>query len=134
MAALLPDILAFDDSPEGERLRRFDLASGRGLARSLGELRRHRHAQLSVVSGPLSVVSGLVRPLSVVRCPLLVARLTLIEVQQCDERTHRWSVVSVVRSRCQLPMLTRSTMQNATNEPTDAVENVTNEPTTVRKT
>ena len=42
MAALAADILAFDDSPDGERLRRFDLASGRGLARSLAELRRHR--------------------------------------------------------------------------------------------
>ena len=56
MAALLPDILAFDDSREGERLRRYELASGRGLARSLAELRRYQHSgPLSVVSGPLSV-------------------------------------------------------------------------------
>ena len=67
MAELLPDILAFDDTPAGERLRRFDLASGRGLARSLAELRRHRHS--SVVSGQLSVSSVVSGPLSVfVRC------------------------------------------------------------------
>jgi hypothetical protein len=70
MAAAAPDLLAFDDSPDGERLRRFDLASRRGLARSLAELRRHRREAkkvsgplLTVVSDPLSVVSG---PLSVV--------------------------------------------------------------------
>jgi hypothetical protein len=63
MAAAAPDLLAFDDSPDGERLRRFDLASGRGLARSLAELRRHRR-EAKKVSGPLlSVVSD---PLSVV--------------------------------------------------------------------
>ena len=61
-AAAAPDFLAFDDSPEGERLRRFDLANGRGLARSLGELRRHRSSSgpLSVVRGPLSVVGDMV--------------------------------------------------------------------------
>jgi hypothetical protein len=64
MAALAADLMAFDDSPDGERLRRFDMANGRGLSRSLAELRRHRRdvkagsgLRLSVVSGPLSVVS-----------------------------------------------------------------------------
>jgi hypothetical protein len=61
MAALAPDFLAFDASPDSERLRRFDLASGRALARSLAELRTHRHSQ--TVSGPLAVVCG---PLAVV--------------------------------------------------------------------
>ena len=32
-AALAADILAFDDRPEGERLRRYELAHGRGVAR-----------------------------------------------------------------------------------------------------
>ena len=63
MAELTPDILAFDDSMEGERLRRYELASSRGMTRSLSELRKHR--SLSVVRGQLSVVSG---PLSVVSC------------------------------------------------------------------
>ena len=66
MAELVPDILAFDDTPDGERLRRFDLASGRGLARSLGELRKHRSS--SVVSGPLSVSSVVSGQWSVVSC------------------------------------------------------------------
>jgi hypothetical protein len=63
IAALAPDLMAFEDGPEGERLRRFDLARSRGLSRSLEDLRKHRRVSLSVVSGPLSVVSG---PLSVV--------------------------------------------------------------------
>ena len=56
MAALATDFLAFDDSPGGERLRRYDLESGRGLSRSLDDLRKHRRSPLPVVSGPLSVV------------------------------------------------------------------------------
>ena len=42
MAALVPDILAFDDSKEGEYLRRYELATGRGIARSLDTLYKHR--------------------------------------------------------------------------------------------
>jgi hypothetical protein len=59
--SLACDRLAFDDSPEGERLRRFDLACGRGLARSLDSLLKLRRASelvdctSSVLPGPLSV-------------------------------------------------------------------------------
>ena len=42
--SLTADRLAFDDSPEAERLRRFDLACGRGLARSLDSLIKLRRA------------------------------------------------------------------------------------------
>jgi hypothetical protein len=54
---------SFRASPDEERLRRFDLASGPALARSLAELRKHRHSKtvtcpLSVVSDPLSVVGA----------------------------------------------------------------------------
>jgi hypothetical protein len=55
LAALAPDIMAFDESPGGERLRRYELTSGRGLARSLDELRKHRRS--TVVPGQFSVVS-----------------------------------------------------------------------------
>ena len=55
-----PDILAFDESLGGERLRRYELNSGRALARSLDELRKHRRSP--VVPEPLSVVSGEVEP------------------------------------------------------------------------
>ena len=60
LAALAPDILAFDESVGGERLRRYELMSGRALARSLDELRKHRRSP--VVRGQLSVVSGEVEP------------------------------------------------------------------------
>ena len=42
--SLAADRLAFDDSPEAERLRRHDLACGRGLARSLDSLIKLRRA------------------------------------------------------------------------------------------
>ena len=42
--SLAADRLLFDDSPEAERLRRFDLACGRGLARSLDSLLKLRRA------------------------------------------------------------------------------------------
>jgi hypothetical protein len=60
---LAADRLAFDDSPEGERLRRFDLACGRGLARSLDSLLKLRrapelfNAPSSMVPGPLSAAA-----------------------------------------------------------------------------
>ena len=60
LAALAPDILAFDESVGGERLRRYELMSGRALARSLDELRKHRRSP--VVRCQLSVVSGEVEP------------------------------------------------------------------------
>ncbi len=60
LAALAPDILAFDESVGGERLRRYELMSGRALARSLDELRKHRRSP--VVPGQLSVVGGEFEP------------------------------------------------------------------------
>jgi hypothetical protein len=44
MAALAPDLVAFDESPAGERLRRYELASGRSLSRALEDLRNHRRS------------------------------------------------------------------------------------------
>jgi len=49
--SLAGDRLLFDDSPEGERLRRFDLACGRGLARSLDSLLKLRRAANSIDEG-----------------------------------------------------------------------------------
>ncbi len=102
-AALAADCLAFDDSREGEYLRRFELASGRSVSRSLDDLRKHRR---SVVSSPLSVVSG---PLSVAGC---VAEAITAAIAS-DEPT--------------------VALENVTNEPNDAWENVTNEPTAVQE-
>ncbi len=67
LAALAPDILAFDESVGGERLRRYELMSGRALARSLDELRKHRRSV--VVPGQLSVVSGEDEPSAVAIAP-----------------------------------------------------------------
>ena len=69
--ALTADCLLFDDSPAGERLRRYELANGRAVWRSLDALHKHRRVvsgQLSVVSGPLSDSSVVSGPLSVVNC------------------------------------------------------------------
>ena len=55
MAELAPDLLAFDASKDGESLRRFELASGRGLSRSLEDLRKHRRSNRSMVRCPLPV-------------------------------------------------------------------------------
>ena len=124
MAELVPEILAFDDTPDGERLRRFDLASGRGLARSLGELRRHRSS--SVVSGPLSVVSckgdaveELSAPNEYGSCPLSAISC---KVRAIDEPGIGGE--AAVES---------GETENTTNEPTGARENATNEPTGVRE-
>ncbi len=50
-AALAAEALGFDASNEGERLRRHELASGRGVARSLDTLLKLRRRQ-AVVSNP----------------------------------------------------------------------------------
>jgi hypothetical protein len=98
--SLATDRLAFDDSPEGERLRRFDLACGRGLARSLDSLIKLRRApemvdcSSSVLPGPLSAVGG-----------SLASSAT-------PNETKEPTAVS----------------ENGTNEPNDACEIVTNEP------
>ena len=54
--SLAADRLAFDDSPEAERLRRFDLACGRGLARSLDSLLKLRRAP-ELAECPSSIIS-----------------------------------------------------------------------------
>ena len=57
--ALTADSLLFDDSPAGERLRRYELANGRAVWRTLDAL--HKRRQSPVVRGPSpvsSVVAG----------------------------------------------------------------------------
>ena len=103
-AALAPGILAFDDSPTGERLWRYELATGRGMARSLESLRKHRR-EAKLVSGPLSVVSG---PSSVASCQ--------VEASAAPDAPHEPTAAH----------------GNTTNEPIEAEENATNEPTEVR--
>ncbi len=118
MADLATDFLAFDDSPGGERLRRYDLASGRGLSRSLDDLRKHRH---SFVRGPLSVVSSLSSVVSsassVVSSPLSVVSGPLsVVAYEAEALTEAISPNEPIAAR-----------QNVTNEPTAAGENAPNE-------
>ena len=114
MVALAPDLLAFDESQAGERLRRYELASGRSLSRALEDLRKHRRSSSSVVSAPLSVVSG---PLSVVSAPLSVV-----------------SGETEVITQPIAPNEPTDQRENAPNEPTDQLENAPNEPTDRWKT
>jgi hypothetical protein len=81
-AALAVDRLAFDDSPGGERLRRYELACGRGIARSLDalfKLRRSPHRISTVESGLIAVIDEpadpefVSDPLSVVSCTVSTA-------------------------------------------------------------
>ncbi len=116
-AALAADCLAFDDSREGEYLRRFELASGRSVSRSLDDLRKHRRP---VVSSPLSVVSG---QLSVVSSPLSVVSGQL-SVAGCEAEAITEAMAT------NEPTVA---LENVTNEPTDACENSTNEPTAVQE-
>ncbi len=114
---LAADRLLFDESPEGERLRRFELACGRGSWRSLDSLRKIRQA----TKGPLSVV----------HCPSPVAGSTteaLDEPESTNEPT-RERRRNEDGGRKEAPNELNAAHENATNEPTVVIENVTNEPT-----
>ena len=147
MAALAPDFLAFDDSPNGERLRRFDLANGRGLSRSLDDLYKRRR---SVVNGPLSVVSG---PLSVAGCQaeavtegiatnesteareLVTNEPTAVQEGATNEPAIAHELVTNEPTEDRANVTNEPTVahENVMNEPTSAHENVTNEPTEHRE-
>jgi hypothetical protein len=120
---------SFRASPDGERLRRFDLASGRALARSLAELRKHRHSK--TVSCPLSVVSD---PLSVVGATLEARDesgwLAAMHSPSLARRVGVGPDVSDVILSCEFP---HGGSPNATNEPTATHEITTNEPTDAGK-
>ncbi len=128
MAALAPDLMAFDESQVGERLRRYELASGRGLSRSLEEIRKHRRSALSVVSGPLSVVSGEAEAST---APSALNERTDHGENAPNEATDRWENVPNEPTDAIENVTNEPTdrWENVPNEPTDAIENVTNEPT-----
>ena len=117
MAALAPDCLAFDDTPDGERLCRFDLASGRGLARSLGELRAaapRRHAW-SVVR------CQFLGPLSVVRRPLSCAAERSTENATNEPNESRENVPNELTRSRKRDERTHRRGEMVTNEPTDGL-------------
>jgi hypothetical protein len=140
--ALTGERLLFDDSPEAERLRRFDLACGRGLVRSLDSLLKLRRAP-ELVDCPLSLVNG---PLSMVEGPPSAAGDTPESSAKTDATNELTSVREIVTNepitarenaaneataaaiKLECPGYTKALVQNVTNEAVGR-ENTTNEPT-----
>ena len=144
-AALAVDCCAFDASPAGERLRRHEQASSRGIARSLGmlvKLRRAPELNGEFVSCPSSVVSGesmtqgpadelVSSPASVVNGEFVSCPSSGVSGASMTSE----SIVPQVRGECAPSsgpaghLLPAAGEGDFTNEPTDGSENVTNEPT-----
>ena len=99
--ALLPDILAFDTSNDGEHLRRYELACGRAMSRSLDKVLKIRKS----VSGPLSVASG--------------------QIEWIEESAAANEPIDSLENATKEPT---DSLENATNEPNETLENTTNEP------
>jgi hypothetical protein len=114
--SLAADRLAFDDSPEGERLRRFDLACGRVLARSLDSLLKLRRAP-EPVDGLSSELSG----------PSFAADETLQTSATPDETNEATVDPEIVTKE------PSGACENVTNEANGACENMTNEATDPRE-
>ncbi len=135
------DLFAFDETPEGERLRRFEISSGRGYARAIDTFLKLRRAapirQLSdgpLSDGPLSDGPLSDGPLSVVRGPLLVAddaATAIAEVNALNEPN--FGPLPVVS--CPLPVadqaITAAGVRNASNEPTAGPSSVNSRPVSV---
>jgi hypothetical protein len=133
-AALAPDVLAFDDSPEGERLRRYELANGRALTRSLELLQKHRRAANQI---DRSVKTGAFAEFDIhQQTPAVTEENTTTEsTDVCEIATNEPTVAyqrerkfvkrSRIKDKDRRPTVAS---ENVTNEPTDASENVTNEP------
>ena len=138
--SLAADRLAFDDTPEAERLRRFDLACGRGMARSLDSLLKLRRAPeladcpSSVIAVPSSADGEAVESSG-------TAYATIEPMVACEsvtnEATDACEIVTNEPADASEPaagfenMTNEATTdhENPTDEPTAQVQNVTNEPT-----
>jgi hypothetical protein len=127
-AALAPDVLAFDDSPEGERLRRYELANGRALARSLELLQKHRRAANQI---DRSVKTGTFAEFDIHQQTLAMTEenTTNEPTDVCEIATNE-PTFAYQRER---KVLKRSRIKNEDRRPTVAYENVTNEPTVTRE-
>jgi hypothetical protein len=147
-AALAGDLLAFDDSPEGERLRRYELAHGRSVARALDLLNKHRRNANAIDSGVTTAqvaefdIRQKSRPMTeenttneptgacenVTNEPTAASEnVTNEPTDACKDVTNEPTVGDDVGLEC--PTYTKTKPQNKTNEPTVTCENVTNEPT-----
>ncbi len=132
--SLAADRLAFDDSPEAERLRRFDLACGRGLARSLDSLVKLRRAP-ELVECPSSAACDTHEPSATTNetneptdaCENVTNEPTdAFQRERKALKRSRIKIKSRIKNKDRRPTVDREIV---TNEPTDACENVTNEPT-----
>jgi hypothetical protein len=150
--SLAADRLAFDDSPEGERLHRFDLACGRGLARSLYSLLKLRRAP-ELVDGSSSDLAGSVSaagdtlesnetPNETIEATVDSESMTNEATDarekttneptvDCEKVTNEPTVAADVG--LESPTYVKALEQNATNEANDAAEIATNEPTDGRE-
>ena len=110
--SLAADRLAFDDSPEAERLRRFDLACGRGLARSLDSLIKLRRAP------------------ELVECPSSdISEPTSADGEAIESSASTNATIEPTVACENVTIEPTDPSENATIEPTDAWENMTNEAT-----
>jgi hypothetical protein len=112
--ALTPDRLLFDDSPEGERLRRYELANGRAKTRSLNELRIRQRSPLFVVSDSAEAMTEAIAP---------------NEPTGEGLRNEDGGLKKRNGARENAPNEPTEHWENAPNEPTEHWENAPNEPT-----
>jgi hypothetical protein len=145
--SLATDRLLFDDSPEGERLRRFDLACGRGMARSLESLVKLRRAS-ELVGCPSSDLQDRLSfagdtlessaPSNATNEPTDAGENATNEPTDAYPRerkvlkrsTGRIKIKSRIKNKDRRPTVT---CENVTNEPNVDREIVTNEPTVDRE-
>jgi hypothetical protein len=122
-AELAADILAFDDSPEGERLRRYELAHGRGVARAIDLLRKHR---LTANRIDRNVAAG-----TDAECDILQqAHAITVENATNEPTAAHENVTSEPNVTCvNVTSEPNVACENATIEPNDVCENATIEPT-----
>ena len=142
--SLAADRLAFDDSPEAERLRRFDLACGRGLARSLDSLIKLRRAPelnecpSSVISEPTSegeavessaTANATIEP--TVACENVTNEPNADAENETNEPTDACEIVAIELTDAFESVTNEAsvTCENTTNEATAAHESPTDEPT-----
>ncbi len=139
--SLAADRLAFDDSPEAERLRRFDLACGRGLARSLESLIKLRRApeladcSSSVLPAACDTHEPSATPNETNEPTLDGENVTnepidALRRERGDLKRSRIKIKSRIKNKDRRPTVEREIV---TNEPTDAREIVTNSLPDLRK-
>jgi hypothetical protein len=125
-AELAADVLAFDDSPEGERLRRYELAHGRSVIRAIDLLQKHRRIANLIDPG---LTNGAVAEFDIQQQAhaMTEEKTTNEPTVDCENVTIKATVNADVGPES--PTYVKTQTQNSTNEPTVDCENVTNEPT-----